>query len=282
MKYYERKTGEILEEIEYGKKKLEFLYHTTLGRMLLKLISLPFFSNLVRLYKNSVFSKKSIPAFIQKYSVEYPGKDLSSYRSFNEFFIRKRDVVFDDEKTSFIAIADSKLSVFPIDVQLRLGVKHSTYSVAELLDDERMANRFSNGCCLVFRLSVDDVHRYFYFDDGEVLYRKKIKGQLHTIRPISERYRVFAMNKREVTLMNTKHFGMAAQIEVGALLVGRIVNHSKLVFKRGDEKGYFEFGGSTIILLLEHPPKMDADIMKFNDAGIEVRVLAGERIGELC
>lgn len=42
-------------------------------------------------------------------------------------------------------------------------------------------------------------------------------------------------------------------MEVGAMMVGRITNHEAVpgYVTRGEEKGYFEFGGSTIILLTQ-------------------------------
>jgi phosphatidylserine decarboxylase len=49
-----------------------------------------------------------------------------------------------------------------------------------------------------------------------------------------------------------------------------------------EEKGYFEFGGSTILLLLNRPVQFDEDIATMNKAGAEIQVRAGERIGILC
>ncbi len=282
MKLYNRKNGKMMTELEYGQKKLEFLYHTFWGRVLLKIVSMPFVSNLSRIYKKSSFSKKSIEAFVKKYSVEVAEDELSRFKSFNDFFIRKRKVSFCNDPKALTAIADSKLSFYNISPTLRLNIKNSSYSIEEILDDDYLAKRFANGCCLIFRLAVDDIHHYFYFDDGKVISQKKIEGQLHTIRPISEKYNVFSRNKREVTVLDTKNFGVAVQIEVGALLVGRIVNAQISEFKRGTEKGYFEFGGSTIILLLEKTPQMDEDIIKANSEGIETCVIAGERIGRMC
>jgi phosphatidylserine decarboxylase len=116
-----------------------------------------------------------------------------------------------------------------------------------------LADEFMGGVCLIFRLTTDDYHRYVYIDNGESISRKKIKGVLHTVRPIAhQRYKVFVQNTREYEVMQTENFGKVIQVEVGALFVGRITNHKTgLSFKRGDEKGMFEFGGSTVIMLFQ-------------------------------
>lgn len=280
MNYYDRKTGQILQEHGYGDGKLTFLYTTVFGRLLLKLVSAPVASDLAALYYRSSLSRGKIRRFAAEFLPELTQRQLSGYRSFNDFFIRTRPTAFDPDPQVLTAVADSKLSVFPISETLRLDIKNSTYSVEELLQDRDMARRFAGGTCLVFRLVMSDIHHYHFFDRGEVLQSKKIKGQLHTVRPISEAYRVYARNQRHVTLMATEHFGTVAQIEVGALLVGRIVNHPIKAFERGTVKGHFEFGGSTVVVLLEKNPQLDADIIAANASGLETRVLAGERIGK--
>ena len=280
MNYYDRKTGQILQEHGYGDGKLTFLYTTVFGRLLLKLVSAPVASDLAALYYRSSLSRGKIRRFAAEFLPELTQQQLSGYRSFNDFFIRTRPTAFDPDPQVLTAVADSKLSVFPISETLRLDIKNSTYSVEELLQDRDMARRFAGGTCLVFRLAMSDIHHYHFFDRGEVLQSKKIKGQLHTVRPISEAYRVYARNQRHVTLMATEHFGTVAQIEVGALLVGRIVNHPIKAFERGTVKGHFEFGGSTVVVLLEKNPQLDADIIAANASGLETRVLAGERIGK--
>ena len=108
-----------------------------------------------------------------------------------------------------------------------------------------------------------------------MLKHKKIRGVLHTVRPIAlAKFPVFVQNSREVTIEQTENFGKIAQIEIGALLVGRITNKkAEKRVKRGQEKGYFEFGGSTIVLLLS---KKYAKYYKDSDA--EIPVILGETI----
>jgi phosphatidylserine decarboxylase len=145
-----------------------------------------------------------------------------------------------------------------------------------------MSDRFSGGLCLIFRLEVDDYHRYCYIDDGFKTENTYIKGELHTVNPIAlGRYNVYKRNSREYTLIHTDHFGDVVQVEVGAMLVGRICNHhGTAAVRRGQEKGKFEFGGSTIVMLLEKgAAEIDRDILKNSSEGIETVVKYGEKIG---
>ena len=281
--YYDRKTKAIVEEIEYQKQLLKFLYQTKIGRVLLKtFIARPWFSKLRGLYQRSVLSKKDILPFIDKYQINIDKEYAKShYKNFNDFFIRNKILDVNYKENDLVSPADSKMQIFDITPDLTIRVKRSLYNVEDLLQDETMAAQYSGGKCIVFRLSVDDYHRYHFVDNGQIIYNKKIKGELHTVRPISEKYNVFTRNAREVTIINTEHLGQIAYIEVGALLVGKINNHDKVECKKYEEKGYFEFGGSTIILLLNKNIKFDSDIIEANNLGYEAKVCAGEPIGQI-
>ena len=185
------------------------------------------------------------------------------------------------ERNTLISVADAKLMVYKINDELKMNIKNSTYTISELLRDDILGKGYHNGTCLVFRLTVDDYHRYHYIDNGYVERRKIINGVLHTVGPISsKRHNVYIENQREVSVLKTENIGEIIQIEVGAILVGKITNHKKDKFKRGDEKGYFSFGGSTILLLFkEGVIKMDTDILKFSKEKIETKVRMGEKIG---
>ena len=282
MMYYDRKQQKVVEEKEYQKEKLEFLYNTKFGRFLLKaFIARPWLNKIIGLYYKSSLSKKKIKTFAEEYGIKVSKEEYKGYRSFNDFFIRKRKPIKKKDKNELVAVADAKLSIYDIDKNLRLKIKNTTYSIDEILENKAIATLFENGTCLVFRLAVSDNHRYNYIDDGKLAFHKKIKGVLHTIRPISERFKVYCRNSREISLLNTKNLGYVAQVEVGATLVGKIKNNGKLKFKKNDEKGYFEFGGSTIVVLLNKKINFDEDIVKMNSDGIEVQVTAGEKIGTI-
>lgn len=283
MLYYNRKTRQYEEEIEYQKGMLKFLYKTVPGRFLLwAFVARPWFSNLRAVYQNSARSKKDIIPFIEKYKVdedkEYATK---TYKCFNDFFTRKKILnIKEDAPDIIVSPADCKMQFFDITDDLKLNIKQSAYDVKDIFDNKHLAGFFNGGTCIVFRLCVDDYHRYHYVDNGKQVYHHAIKGKLHTVRPISEKFKVYARNAREVTIMETDNFGMVGQVEVGALMVGKIVNHEHLVFKKYQEKGYFEFGGSTIVMFYQGKIKFDEDIERAVAEGYEVKVSAGERIGK--
>ena len=188
----------------------------------------------------------------------------------------------DCNSDSLIAPCDGLLSVYKLDKDIVLPVKQSVYSLPELLHDRKLARRFEDGWCLVYRLGVDNYHRYCYFDNGMSFGNRRIEGQLHTVRPVALRkVPVFVRNTREYTLIRTESFGDAVQMEVGALLVGKIVNlHGRHKCLRGEEKGYFKYGGSTVIVLLEKDRvKVFPEIVSATKRGIEIPVKMGQIVG---
>lgn len=281
---YDRQNKKYVVEKPYKETTLKLLYNTKPGRILLKtVVARPWYSKLTGLYRKSDLSHHLILPFIEEYKINTKDYDLSKMKSFNDFFIRKRKIKLENKNPKdLLAIADAKLSVYDITRSLRLKIKNSNYSLAEILGSEELARKFAGGKCLVYRLSVDDYHRYHYLDNGFIRKRYRIKGELHTIRPISEKYNVFSRNTREITVMKTDNFGEVIQVEVGATLVGCIVNKKEgILFNRLDEKGYFEFGGSTIILLMQNNIKLDKDIEILSKRNLEAKVRIGEKIGQL-
>ncbi len=281
---YDRAKKEYVNEVEPHEGLLKFLYQTMTGRLLLKFIVKPSFSKWYGRYYNSGKSKKDIKLFIDKHGIkDVKEYDIETFQSFNDFFTRQKEVKISDHDHDLISTADSKLSVYHIDKDLRLKIKNSSYSLDDILDDVELAKQFINGLCLVFRLSLTDYHRYIYIDDGFLFRHYEIAGELHTVRSISEKFHVFSRNHRIVSVLKMKHLGDVVQVEVGALTIGAIHNYNKPVFFYGDEKGYFGYGGSTIVIFLKHGVvKIDSDIAEQSEKGIETKVNIGERIGKIC
>ncbi len=285
---YDRQRAMPIVETQYKGKELELLYGCAAGRLLLRTIFVSkWFSRLCAVYYNSKLSAKRIDDFIEEYSIYTDDFESKDYTSFNDFFTRKlragaRQINFASD--SLIAPCDAKLTAYKIDDSLNMKVKNSVFGIPELLRNNELAEKYSGGDCLVFRLTADDCHRYIHFDSGCTLEHKKINGVLHTVRPVSfSRYKVYCENSREYTVMETENFGACVFIEVGAMLIGKIQNNNKERFSRADEKGYFEYGGSTIILLFEkNKIKVDADITARSENGAETKVQLGERIGCKC
>lgn len=283
MNIYDRKKRCLIEELEHQDKFVQFLYNRVSGRVLLKICLVrPWLSKAVSVYQKSRFSKRDIIPFIQKHNIDTTHWNVDSFRSFNDFFIRKKKLSVSDDPKDFTAIAESKLSVYNIDEDLCLDIKNSKYTVEEIVGSKELAEQYSDGLCLVFRLSANNYHRYLFPDSGKLKKTYKIKGTLHTVRPVAAKYKVFSRNSREVSILETENLGNVVQVEVGAMLVGKIRNHAVSSFVKGDEKGYFEYGGSTSILLLNNNVVIDADIIEQTKKGYEVKVDIGEKIGRIC
>ena len=284
MKIYDRHKRQYIEAGQYGQGKLEFLYGSAVGRLLLKPVISPFASRLYGFYNSLPVSAGRIPAFVEKYHIPLGDYEKTTYRSFNEFFTRKRRAEalhIDRDAESLIAPADAKLLVYRVTDGLKVSVKGRDYTLGELTDNRLDMSGYGGGLCLVFRLCMEDYHRYCFIDSGRLTRHFRVKGRLHTVSSVSKDYPIFKENSREISVCETACFGEIIQIEVGALLVGRIVNHGKTSFGKGEEKGWFEPGGSTIVLLLRRDVAViDRDITEQSDAGIETVVCYGERIGK--
>ena len=280
-----KRTGEIIVTNQKQNELLKKLYDTAYGRCLLKVLTLPALSKAAGLYMDSPLSKPLIAPFIRKNGIDTSQYIMRDFCSYNQFFTRrikpeKRPI--DRVPSHLISPCDAKVSVYRINDESVFRIKGSHYRVSDLLNNEFLARRFEGGYCFIFRLEVDDYHRYCYIDSGRKSGNTFIKGELHTVNPIAmKRYRIYKRNSREYTVLHTDNFGDVVQIEVGAMLVGRICNNHRLhEFGRGEEKGRFEFGGSTIVLLFERDAIIpDADLLGNTMNGFETVVKLGEKIG---
>lgn len=233
---------------------------------------------------NSWLSRGMIKGFIEKNQIDMDRYEEGPFRCYNAFFSRRlrRGIAMDEDPKSLISPCDAKLSVYRIDRESRFSIKGTDYSIAELLRDSELAEMYQGGLCLIFRLTVDDYHRYCYVDSGTKGPNIFIPGKLHTVQPIAlERHDIYKENCREYTVMDTDHFGRAVQVEVGALMVGKIDNFKQDgSFQKGEEKGMFQFGGSTIVLLLQEGcVRMDRELLDNTGNNLETIVKIGESIG---
>lgn len=264
---------------------LEFLYETIPGRIILRFLVNPRISAICGRFLDSSFSKVLIGPFVKKNKINLSYFISDDFKCFNDCFIRKikpgyRN--FDMNPDALCAPCDGLLSVYNISNDLVVPVKGTAYSISRLLHSDRLADKYEGGYCLVFRLCVNHYHRYSYIDDGCKGENHFIPGKLHTVRPIAlYNVPVFTENSREYTVMKTDNFGNVVQMEVGALLVGKIKNHhGKCDFKRSEEKGYFMYGGSTIIVLIQKGKVCLYDsIIRASKLGLETPVKMGEKVG---
>ena len=283
MKIYDRRTKEYEETEQFGQGALAFLYGNPWGRLLLKLATSPIPSNLYAFWNGMPQSRKKIPDFIRDHGIDLSEFEDREYRSFNDFFTRKfREGVrpIDEDPDHLISPADAKLLVYPVDEATRMEIKGRSYSLAELTAGRMDLSGYDGGTCLVYRLCMEDHHRYCFPDDGKNLRQFRIKGKLHTVSSLSKEFPVYQENTRVISKLRTEHFGDVVHVEVGAMLVGRIQNRDVRSFHKGEEKGYFEPGGSTIIEVFKRGVMtVDEDIQEESANEIETKVRYGERIG---
>ncbi len=164
-------------------------------------------------------------------------------------------------------------------------MKGLTYELEDLIKDKDLADLFDGGTVLVFRLNPLDYHRFHFMDSGTPKETKYIDGLYYSVNPVALKSipRLYIENKRALTLFESIHFGPVLYVEVGATNVGSIVEtySPHVSVEKGAEKGYFKFGGSTVILFIaKDRVRVDQDILDYSRQGIETRVLFGEAIGE--
>jgi phosphatidylserine decarboxylase len=292
IRLYNRHSGRIEIEKVYGQKWMDIFYGRAWGRHIVgALLCRPLLSKAYGCLQQHAVSRRSIAPFIDQYGIDMAEVEVppGGFASFNDFFIRrlKPDArPIDARATRLIALADSRLQVFDIQPDTRLTIKGAALTLPQLLGVPRLASLFMGGLCLVFRLAPPDYHRFGYVDDGIQGRVHTVPGPLHSVSPLALRHKpdIHGTNYRQWCFIQGMQLGTMIQVEVGAMMVGSIVQHRPDggPCRRGGEKGYFQFGGSTVILVLQ-PGRavMDSDILHYSAMGMETRVLYGEGVGTI-
>lgn len=284
MRYRDR-TGKEITGNEKQECILRVLYGTAPGRLLVKLLVHPVVSTIAGCFLNTKLSSFLAKAAVKKYGIDLSDYEERYFSSYNAFFRRKlipgkRPV--SAGKEILISPCDAKLLCIPVREGSLFRIKHSVYTLRSLLRNGKLAEKYEGGMLLVFRLTVDDYHHYCYIADGRKSKNVHIKGVFHSVNPFAaDEIPVYKENTREYSVLETAEFGTVLMMEVGAMLVGKICNmHGAASVYQGEEKGYFEFGGSTVILGFEKDRIcLDADIIRNSREQVETLVRMGERIG---
>ncbi len=291
IKIYNRRTK--IYEIEKVANKgwLNSLYGTSKGRFWLELlIKRKICSFLYGKLYNSRISARRIAGFIKQYDIDMSEcvNEVNDFKSFNDFFIRKLKPEarkFETKTNLLLSPGDGRMRAWnDIDIKSMVQIKGFSYTLDGLLSDKELAQKYDGGICIVLRLAPVDYHRFYFVDSGICSSSWPIKGFYHSVNPkaLNTIPELFCRNRREVSLLRSDNFKDITYAEVGSSLVGSIVQTYKpeTEVARGGEKGYFQFGGSTVILFLEKDTAaVDEDILLQTEIGYEVKVLAGEVIG---
>ncbi|EJO5348935.1 phosphatidylserine decarboxylase [Clostridium botulinum] len=292
IKYYNRKTKNYDIEKVAGEKYLNWTYSSPIGMNLLEMfIKKKFFSKIYGFYCDQKLSSKKINKFIKDFDIDISlsENDPNTFNSFNDFFTRKLKKEarpINSNKNILISPGDGKILAYKnLNLNSVTEIKGINYSFYELLNNDVLAKEYNNGCCLILRLCPTDYHRFHFIDNGTCEDTIKLDGSYYSVNPIalSKIPSLFCKNKREYCIFHSENFGDVIFMEVGATCVGSIIQTYKPNTKmlKGDEKGYFKFGGSTVILFFkENTIEIDNDIIDQSKLGYETAVLMGESIGE--
>ncbi len=291
IEYIERKTGEIKVEKVPGEKYLKFLYYNPLGELPLNLVvKKKFLTEYYGKKMDKPESVKKIPSFIEQADINIAEakKRVEEFKSFNDFFYRelKEGARTVDYRENVLASpADGKILAFEnLDIEKEFYIKGDKFTLEEFFADKKLANKYKDGVFMIIRLAPIDYHRFHFPADGEISESKLIDGVYYSVstHAIKKNFRILCENKREYSILKTEKFGDIAMFEVGATMVGGIKQSykSNSYVKKGEEKGYFYFGGSTCVLVFERGKvKIDEDLLENTKKGIETKVYMGEKIG---
>ena len=287
--FWNRKEAKKEIETVYGDFAVRWLYQTFAGQQLAEwVLSKAVFSKLYGCYQSSRLSQRKIQPFIKTFGILMEEFDSGPFRTFNDFFIRKFKPgarPFIQEPSQMPAFSEARYYAYEkITPDQKFPVKGTALSAEVLLGDVEKSAPFLGGPLLLARLCPTDYHRFHFPDSGKVLDSYRIHGKLHSVNPVAILYKneILSTNERHVTILQTENFGKLAYIEVGALCVGKIVQtflQHPTAFKRGEEKGYFLFGASTVIVLGEAGKwKPDSDLLEQTAQNCETLVRLGERV----
>jgi len=293
--YIDRKTGKYAVEKVYGAEAIRLLYGHTLSSRLfgapLAYFSarFPLFSALYGYFQKTRCSRKKIAPFITTYEVDASefADPVESFDSFNDFFIRKlkpeaRPIAPGDDTA--IIPADGRY-LFYQDISKADGfiVKGEKFELVDLLGDPKLAAQFEKGTMIIARLCPSDYHRFHFPCNCVPGIPRLINGFLYSVNPMAlkQNVAIFTQNRRVLTELETDNFGKVLYMEVGATNVGTI--HETFTpgvpVKKGEEKGYFSFGGSALILLFQEGKlQLDSDLT--GHPHMEIRCLLGQSMGK--
>jgi|SRR5688572_7724131 len=285
--YRDRGTGALLRERVYAAGQLEFLYGTPIGRTLLELVlTRRSFSRLYGLLKRSRRSRNQIRAFIDTLGVDTSEieKPIDAYGSLDEFFSRRlgpgaRPV--DPNPDHLLSPCDGRALAWQRLGGGRLVVKSTRTTLAEIVGDSALADEFADSAVLLVRLAAADYHRCHFPADGLAHAPRFVGGRLHSVHPIAlEAGAPSFANYRVLTRIDTEAFGPLLIVEVGALTVGSIVQtFAPSRVERGQEKSYFRFGGSALLMLAGSSRiTVDDDLIRSTAEGLESQVRVGTRV----
>ena len=287
IQYYDRQSGLLKTEKVAGEKWLVWLYNNPVGEATLwalakrKVVSFVYGNRM-----DHPSSAKKIQAFVEDFDIDMSTAQKKEFNSFNDFFTRKlknnaRPV--DTSSTVAVSPADGKILAYANIGKSDFIIKGYRFNVFSFLNNASLARKYLDGALVIIRLAPCDYHRFHFPISGGISPITRIDGDYYSVNPLALRKmaEIFCLNKREFAIISNPLFGDVVMVEVGATMVGSIVQtYTGNFVKKGEEKGYFKFGGSTVVLLFEkNKIRIDEDLLINTLKGYETAIKEGERIG---
>lgn len=289
IEFIDRTTGKIVQENPPGEGFLKFLYHNPLGQLPLHLlIKRKLVSSIYGNMMDKPKSRKKIAPFVETYKIDMTEavKAVDEFTSFNDFFYRKLKPSARPLQEGIVSPADGKIIAFEnISAVRNFYVKGLEFTLEAFLQDKELAKKYEGAALFIIRLAPNDYHRFHFPYDGIPTTAHPISGSYYSVSPYATTVnfaKVFCENKREYTILKTQDKGDILLSPVGATMVGSILETytPNANIKKGDEMGYFAFGGSSILMLVEKGKiSIDADLLHNTQKGMETFIKLGERIG---
>jgi phosphatidylserine decarboxylase len=281
----------LVQEKNLSADAQRFLYINPIGKVFRRLLRRRWLCRLSAWYNNSRFSIGLIKAFIKEYAIDMTDfeKPVNTYTSFNDFFVRTLKPnarPIDLNPTAITSPADGKVYVIPdITSNSTFFIKHNPFNIEKFLQSKELAQKFEHGQLFIIRLAPYDYHRFHFPVTAKPTAPKIINGLFESVNPIAFKNGVQPLleNERQLVLLETDNFGTIAMVAVGAMLTGKIVHTftPTINVNKGDEAGYFEFGGSTVVLLLQRGMAKPKQIfIEHSLQGYETAIKMGESLTE--
>lgn len=288
--YKDRASGECKTEIVPSEGLLKWLYFSTSGKVALQILfKRKVISSFGGWYMDRKFSAKRISAFVEEHNInlaECQISDISDFPTFNQFFCRKLKPEARPIGKDLVSPADGKILAFQsINDVAKFFVKGSEFTIESFLQNKELAAKYKDGSMAIIRLAPADYHRFHFPASGKVSESKPIKGHYFSVSPLAlqSSLEIFCENYREFCIQETTEYGNILISDVGATMVGSIIQtySANTNVNKGDEKGYFAFGGSTLVLLFEKGKiTFDEDLLSNTKSGLETYIKMGENIAK--
>ncbi len=219
-------------------------------------------------FLDTTASTETLESFIKcaDYKIDDYIKGPSGWLTYNQFLARqlkpgKRPIAGRCDNAIIVSPADSECKgQWKIENDSTVSVKGSTYKVTTLLADSPYAEKFNGGIFTHSFLKVTDYHRY----------HTPVAGIVREVKNIPANTWVTEERKPDGSIENTDDVGFQFQHTRGYIIIESVVGFVAVIpigmghissvnltveegtyLEKGDEFGYFGFGGSDIIMLFQ-------------------------------